>query len=538
MAITITIAAGNSAAQIQAAINGAPAGATVSLAAGSYTFDRTVVIDRDDITVAGAGSSQTIITTARGMGGAPAFQIGDPLFREGMTGGNSMQSAPEGARMITVSSGHAFQPGDAIWIETANDAAFLDGIGDTQWRGDQPLRTALATVTAVNGNQITLDRGLPFDFNTQGTVVREMDLNSGVALKNMTLKGDFGAADPADFTNSLGAAKGGMMLLVNTSDGVVISGINIVQPGSNGLVIAKSIDAEVTNVTVTGAHNKGDGGNGYAFWIRDVYDSHFNALQAFDTRHAVLFASVTSAAGNDVHVKATNRDINFHGGLDHDNTVIVDKSVRTGAEQGYLGTVHFVNPGTDYGAPTDPLANTVQFREVVGTVRSDLVYSTNAGSKISTLGGSDTLIGGNGNDRLDAGTGDDLIRASRGSDTVIGGNGQDTVDFDVLRSDVTISVSKGQLVVRGEFGVTRMSGVEYVTFDNGRYQVSDLMAQVSAKAQSADAFVFKALAVAAAEPVVMQTAESDQEHHGHAIVAEHEAGWFHTMYGTDHFDLL
>lgn len=533
MATTITIAEGSSAAQIQAAINSAPAGAIISLAAGSYRFDRTVVLDRDDITVTGAGVGQTVITTDRSMGGAPAFQIGDPLFRETMTGGNTMASAVEGARVITVSSGHAFQPGDAIWIETANDTAFLNGIGDTLWRGDQPLRTALATVTAVNGNQITLDRGLPFDFAAQGTVVREMDLATGVVLKNMTLKGDFGVANPADFTNALGVATGGMMLLVNTSDGVVISGIDIVQPGSNGLVIAKSIDALVSGVTVTGAHNKGDGGNGYAFWIRDVYDSDFKGLQAFDTRHAVLFASVTSAVGNDVHVTATNRDINFHGGLDHDNTVLVDRSVRTGAEQAYLGAVSFVNPGTSYGAPTDPGANTILYREVVGTVRGDLVQGMSGGARISTLGGNDTLIGGNGNDRLDAGTGNDLIRYSRGSDTVIGGDGVDTVDFDVMRNAVTLSVYQGQLLIRGEFGVTRLSGVEYVTFDDGRYKVADLMAGVTARVAataSADAFVFKTVA-----PAVEVIPEA---RHAAQAFAGHDVGWLHVAHAWDHFDLL
>jgi RTX calcium-binding nonapeptide repeat (4 copies) len=490
MAQTINIAAGGSAASIQAAIYAAPAGAIIRLAAGTYSFDRTVVIDRDDITVTGAGAGATVITTRASMGGDPAFRIGDALFKEDLGDGVSMSYAPQGARTITVAGGHTFRRGDAIWIETANDADLFREIGDTQWRGDQPLRTALAMVTSVNGNKITLDRDLPFAFKFQATSVHEVDLVSGVALRNMTLKGSYGTSDPGDFANREAGANGGMMLLVNTSKGVTLSGIEIKEPGSNGMVIAKSIDAQVRDLTVTGAHNKGDGGNGYGLWIRDVSDSDFQGLRIHDTRHAVLFASVTSASGNTVQVDDTNRDINFHGGLDHDNLVTVNRSVHGAAGQGYVGSATFVNPGTDYGAPTDPDANTILFRQVVGTVRADDVRGMSGGARLTTLGGNDTLTGGNGSDRLDGGTGDDLIRGSRGSDTVIGGYGSDTVDFDVWRSTVTLSVSNGQLLVRGDFGVTRLSGVEYVTFENGRDRVADLISQ-AARAAAADAFVFR-----------------------------------------------
>ena len=525
--MSVLIAAGSTAAQIQAAINTAPPGETISLASGSYQFDRTVVINRDDITVTGAGAALTVITTASAMNGAPAFRIGEALFNETLTGPVSMAFAAEGATVITVSTGHTFKPGDAVWIETANDAAFLDAIGDCLWREDKPLRTALAVVISVSGTQITLDRGLPFAFNSAGTVVREINPVTGVVLKDMALQGSYGTADPANFTNTQPLAAGGMTLLINTSDGVVISGINIVQPASNGLVIGKSLDAPVTSVSVTGAHNKADGGNGYGFWIRDCYDGKFEGLSAYDTRHAVLFASYTSSSGNEVYVTGTNRDINFHGGLDHDNIVLVEHSVRTGAEQGYLGSVSFVNPGTDYGAPTEPSANTILFREGVGTVRADVVVGMSGGVKFSTLGGNDTLTGGNGSDRLDAGTGIDLIHATRGSDTVIGGEGTDTVDFDMLRSAVTLSVYKGALVVRGEFGVTRMTGVEYVTFDNGRFKVTDLITQVT------QAAAVQTLAVPMTAQTMLVAANADAFVFHDAAFARPEPGLLDAFFGRD-----
>jgi hypothetical protein len=537
MATTISISAGSSAATIQSAINTAPVGAVVRLAAGSYSFDRTVVIDRDDITVTGAGAGATVITTRATMGTNPAFRVGDPLFTEDLGPPGRVYTVSEGARAIKVPSGHGYKPGDALWIEMANDAALFTEIGDTLWREDKPLRTALVTVTAVNGNTISLDRALPFGFKYAGTTVEKIDLTTGVTLSNLTVKGGFGASSPSDFTNSEPGAVGGMAILINTSKGVVVSGVEILEPGSNGLVIAKSIDAAVSGLTVTGAQNKGDGGNGYGLWIRDVYDSAFDGLRIHDTRHAVLFSANTSAAGNTVQVVATNRDINFHGGLDHDNAVLVDSSVRVGAEQSYLGAVSFVNPGTDYGAPTDPEANTILFRDVVGTVRADLVRAMSGGATISTLGGNDTITGGNGNDRLDGGTGNDLITYSRGSDTVIGGDGTDTLDFDVWRGTVTLSVSGGSLVVTGEFGVTQMAGVEYVLFENGRYKVADLIAGVQAKAARmtlADSFVFAEKAAPVPEEVVPDAAAAPAVP---TTDLAHEPV-FHHLWHVDHFDLL
>ncbi len=530
MATTIFIAAGSSAASIQNAINTAPNGAIVRLAAGSYSFDRTVVVDRDNITVTGAGAGATVITTRATMGEDPAFRVGDALFNEDMGPPGRVYTVSEGATAIKVPSGHSYRPGDALWIEMGNDAALFNAIGDTQWREDKPLRTALVTVTAVNGNSISLDRALPFSFKYEGTTVEKIDLATNVSLSNLTVKGGFGTSDPGDFTNSQAGAVDGIAILVNTSKGVEVSGVEILHPGSNGLVIAKSIDADVSNLTVTGAQNKGDGGNGYGLWIRDIYDSSFDGLRIHDTRHAVLFSANTSAAGNTVHVASTNRDVNFHGGLDHDNAVLVDRSVRSGAEQGYLGAVSFVNEGTDYGAPTDRDANSILFDYVVGTVRADEVEGAGGGVSISTLGGDDTLAGGYGSDRLDAGSGNDLVRYSRGSDTVVGGYGADTVDFDLWRSAVTLSVSGGFLVVSGAFGVTRMSGVEYVVFENGRYAVSDLIAGVKAQSAraAADSFVFAdgedqaATTLAAAEPVALADPEPVFQHAG----------------ASDHFDLI
>jgi Ca2+-binding RTX toxin-like protein len=468
---TLLIQAGTSAAALQNIIDTAPDNARIVLEEGTYRFTQTVEIDRNGITLEGQGQV-TIIADAR-LNGEPALQIGAPLYTE--TTDDPVRvtaNAAEGARTLSLAAGHGVKAGDVIWVEQPNDAALFAEIGDTQWRADKPLRTGLAVVTSVNGTTIGLDRGLPFDFDATLTTVEVTHMVRNVTVKNITLRGDFGTSDKADFTNKLASEAGGMMMVINASIGTNLSGIDIVEPGSNGLVIGRSIDAVISDVSVTGAHNKGDGGNGYAFWLRDITDCTFTDLRAVDTRHAILFASYTSATGNDIHVAFTNRDINFHGGLDHDNAVVVDNSIRTPEEQRYMGAVSFINPGTDYGAPTDPNANSITFRNVIGTVRSDLVTAQNGGATITALGGNDTLIGGTGSDLLDAGTGNDWIVASRGYDVVIGGAGTDTFVFDFERDQTIVQAVGTKTVITTALGTTSLTEVEALKYTSGTFAIT------------------------------------------------------------------
>lgn len=462
----ITIAAGSSAAMIQAAIDSAVAGTHIVLQQGSYIFTKTVVLNKDGITLEGQGN--VVIGVSKALAGAPALQIGTALFRETESHAMTLTAAAEaGATSLKVANGAALKVGDVLWIERPNDAALFAEIGDTLWQQDKPLRTAMVVVTEVQGNTVLLDRPLPFAFDAATTTLAVADTVKDVTLRNLTFKGAYGTADPGNFTNINPAEDGGMVLLVNSSVRTVIEHVDIVNPGSNGLVLGRSIDAVVDDVTVKGAQNKGDGGNGYGFWIRDVYDSSFTHLQAVDTRHAVLFASYTSAVNNRIEVDFTNRDINFHGGLDHGNTVIVHNSIRTATEQSYMGSVSFFNPGTSYGAPTDRDANVLKFENVVATVRADAVVAVDTGAHISTMSGNDSVAGGAGNDWIDLGSGSDLVLASAGQDTINGGQGVDRLVFGLHSAQVLVTTINGQSVVLSALGQSFIAGIEEFEFVDG-----------------------------------------------------------------------
>ena len=463
---TILVQAGTTAYALQNIIDTAPDGARIVLEAGTYRFTKTVEIDRDGLTLEGQGD--VIIIADASLMGEPAIQIGAPLYCNVMNAPVQVTlSAPLGAKALLLQPGHGVQVGDVIWVEQPNDAALFAEIGDTLWRGDKPLRTGLVIVTEVNGTAISLDRGLPFDFDAGLATVEVTHMVRDVTVKGITLRGDYGMSDEANFANTVASENGGMMMVVNGTIGVNLTDIDIVEPGSNGLVIGKSMDAIVSDMSVTGAHNKGDGGNGYGFWLRDITDCTLTELRIMDTRHAVLFASYTSANGNDVQVSLTNRDINFHGGLDRGNTVVVDQSIRTISEQRYLGAVSFINPGTDYGAPTESDANKITFGHVVGTVRADTVVAWDGGAFLATLGGNDTLKGGAGDDVLDAGTGNDWIIASGGNDVAVGGAGSDTFVFAFESDQAIVKINGTKTLVTTALGTASLTDIEALRFSTG-----------------------------------------------------------------------
>lgn len=459
----ITVAAGASAQDIQAVVDAAPPFSTILLEEGSYSFSQSVVVARDDLTISGAPGGRTMITTQSSMGTDPAFQLGSGLHLESMGPPAAFAASMAGATGLRMTAAHDLKVGDVVWIEAANDAALFREIGDSLWRQDKPLRTTMAVVTSVDGQLVTLDRPLPRSFPS-GATIAKIETADGLCLRDLTLQGPFSAADPSDFSNRRPDASGAAMVVANATTDLRLENVTIINPLSHGVVLGKSLDASIDGLSVSGAQNKGDGGNGYGLMLRDVYDGDFRNLTLIDMRHAVLFASYTSASGNEVRVSFTNRDINFHGGLDIGNTVFVDRSVRSPLEAAYLGAVSFVNSGTSYGAPTDPKANSIVFGEVAGTVRADLVFADNFGTRIETFGGADTVTGGGGSDYIDLGTGDDRAVVSAGSDTIIGGFGRDSVVVNAMAGERILTDLDGQLLILSFDGRSVLSGVETVLF--------------------------------------------------------------------------
>lgn len=460
----ITVAAGTSAATLQSLINGAAAGTVITLAEGHFSFDRTITIARDDIAVVGAGSGKTVIDVKPGLG-AEAFAIG-----QGSQSGSFTLAADVamGGRQLVLTGAHTLVAGDYVYLSRDSTPAFFDEIGDTEWRNtDVALRTSIVQVASVNGTQITLATGVHFDFVPGETTVREIAMAEGVRVGGFTVDYGLATANPSSFVNTLGNYDRNAVIEVRGTAGLQLFDITSRDVPSLGVNVAASVGAVVDRITMTGAHNKGENGNGYGLQIRDVYDSLFTNLTDQDMRHSVVFASWTSAVGNRVHVLLTDRDINYHGGRDHDNVVMVDVSIRDVASD-IIGATVFVNSlGTHYGTVTDPAANVTKFGHVVGSRLGDSVQGYDTGSWLQGMGGDDTLIGGAGNDLLTGGAGRDLI---------LGGAGTDIATYAGVRGGLQVTSAGGVTVLdrTGGQSLDQLTGVEWLLFDDGALRLSDM----------------------------------------------------------------
>ena len=474
----MTVKLGTTAAELQRLIDTAAAGTTLQLEAGHYNFDRTIVVNRDDISVVGAGSGKTFINVPSSLG-EEAFQIGSGS----KTGAYKLSAdMAEGSKVMTLSGTHSFVAGDHVYLSRESTAAFYAEIGDTTWANTNvALRTSIARVVAVDGLKITLSTGVHFDFTTGETTVSEIGMAENVKVGGFTVDYGLATADPSKFLNTLSAYDRNAVIEVDGTAGLVLFDIASHDVPSLGVNVASSTNANIDKITMTGAHNKGDGGNGYGLQIRDVYDSRFTNLSDMDMRHSVVFASWTSAVGNFVHVAQTDRDINFHGGRDHDNVVMVDKSIRD-ANSDIIAPTLFVNTkGTHYGSVTDADANKVAFGTVVGTRLNDAVTGYDNGAWLDGKGGNDSLTGGAGNDMLIGGS---------GRDTLNGMAGEDIVDYSGNYANFTIT-AKGngsyEIVDRvGDQSIDLVSGVEWLVFDDKVLDLRDM----SVKALSAVNGVF------------------------------------------------
>lgn len=462
----VSVALGTTSAQLQHLIDTSAKGTSLQLQAGHYSFAQTITIGRDDIRLIGAGSDKTYIDVPSSLG-KEAFRLGD-----GRMSGDFRLAADvdEGGRTLTLTGAHSLVAGDFVYLSRDSTEEFYDSIGDQTWRNtDVALRTSIVEVTAVNGRVITLASGVHFDFVTGETQAHEISMAEGVAVGGFTIDYGLDEADPSRFANTKSLYDRNAVIEINGTADLSLFDIQSHDVPSLGVNVAASTGVAASHITMTGAHNKGDGGNGYALQIRDVYDSKFSNLSDTDMRHSVVFASWRSAAGNEVHVAQTDRDINFHGGRDHGNVVMVDRSIRD-ANSDVIAPTLFVNTeGTHYGSVTDASANTVKFGHVVGTRLDDAVTGYDNGALLDGAGGNDTLTGGAGNDVLIGGSGRDVL---------LGGAGEDTARYVGSWSDFVITdMGQGRFEVRDKVGTQAtdmVSGVEFLQFDNGNLQLSTM----------------------------------------------------------------
>lgn len=418
---TFTISPGAATGDIQSIISAAKSGATVYFAEGQHVITKTLIVDRDDITLRGANEETTELHFA-------LDKPGDGIIVSGGfkgTIGSISQDIHEGDTVIHLKDASKLQAGDVIRLQAANTDEYLadsvfDVVRDMSNTARNPLREAIVEVESVDGNKVTLKHAVAYDMGVDETIVKELDMLQDVVLSDFTVTNNLGGTDDDSFTNQQSAYEGTATIMVSLTQGVQIENISVIDAGSHAMEIRSSLEPVVTNYFADGSHNKGGGGNGYGIHIAEVFYGTFTELDLINVRHAFTFSSWSAEAYNNVQVNFTNRDINFHGSPDHSNTVMIDASSYDSGANTKLSIIWpLVKGAATHKHPyTDLDANTVTFTYAFGSKDHDVIHGNDEGVYLNGYWGDDTLYGGKGDDTLIGGEGDDLILGGEGNDVV------------------------------------------------------------------------------------------------------------------------
>lgn len=464
------VSAGTSAADVQTLLQGAPPGSIIELAAGDYYWNTGIKVTRGDVTLRGAGEGKTVIhSDLEGATSQIVFQSMDDRKTRGVLSSD----VAEGSTSATFSSIDRIKVGDIVYVGQANDAAYLQATGNENLIFPEDsaismvpyyLREAWLEVTAINGNTLTFDKPLPYTFEADKAFVATQTLLKNIEVSGISFQVDGAAPDPYFFANEDSSWKGSSMLSFDGIMNSAIHDISILNAHSAGITMDRSFRFNGDSITINGAHNK-EPGDGYGIHIKESFENSFTHLDIQNTRHGILFSSFSAEHYNYFQIDFTNRDVNFHGSWDSNNTVFVDKSVLDYNHQGDNNVYQFkavqgTEPGNLILPTTTVEANDIRFKHVVGADHDDIVVAAKTGAYMSGLDGNDTLIGDAGRDTLLGGRGNDLLVGGGGTDLFVRDllePGHDRIaDFDIRPT----SQGGDRIVLRG-YGIESFKDLQF-----------------------------------------------------------------------------
>ncbi len=435
-----TVGTGITTANLSSLLNTAKDFSTVRFQEGKYVLTEGINVLRGNLTVEGAGEGKTVLEAQFTKGQSILQFMGSVkeiyTLQADAAAGTHAVTVQDASKFKVGGEVHVYQPNDAalynqaipenfsndIYLANALKTAVLNSgtlygnIASDPFAVNHPLRDSLTVVERIEGNTIYLKDGLDFDMQGGTAQIQRIDGLANLNVSDLTIQTNLGAANPGLIDNPLPEWNLTNALTFMNTTGTTVSNISILNAGSIGLNAARMYDADVSGVTVIGAQDKGGGGNGYGINIASTQHSEFTDLTVLDTRHAVVFSSWGAEIDNIVHISSTNRDVNYHGGMDSGNTVIVDQSIlsygnTSGPGWGVLSGMGSEHPYTDIAAN-----NSNSFTYAVGSRGTDVIEGSDNGAYLRGGVGNDMLIGGGGNDVLIGDTQMDTLTGGRGAD--------------------------------------------------------------------------------------------------------------------------
>ncbi|MFP4313020.1 MAG: hypothetical protein ACLFR0_01725 [Alphaproteobacteria bacterium] len=450
---TYSITQGATAANIQSLLNSASEGSVFHFEAGKHVLDQGLRITTDNISITGAGESQTELHFA--FSGTPGHGIHFAgQYTDIQTALSS--NAAKGDTTITVQDASGLKAGDVLNIQQQNTREWLDAYGYDNvldsYVDKLPIHESLIKIKSVNGNEITLETPITHDMDTQNTTttVRVLDAVENASVSDFTITYNLGESDPDSISNQAPAYEKTIAIYFEGTTDARLTNVTIDEAPSHSVEFRTSLSPYVNYLTADGAHNKGSGGNGYAVQLAETSYGTFENLILTDVRHAFTFSSWHAEVGNEIHILHTNRDINYHGGPDYNNTVITESAIYRSGDTIW----RLVSPGGRHHPYTDISANTTLFGVAQAGAKQDEFYGWDHGA---------WLDGGEGNDMIHGGAGNDIILSGQGYDDIWLGAGSDIVAFRPGdgRDDIwDFNAAEDILLLDGFAGVNSINDIE------------------------------------------------------------------------------
>lgn len=320
----------------------------IQLPAGTIDVREPIIVDRDNVSIVGAGEDATIFRSSLRSDDARAVIA--VRGRMGPVVGVTREAATAGDRVLQMDG----WPEDAthLWIGAPNDAALFKYMGDTNWRRSEPwIRRFLVEVSGHGDGYVILGKGLPLPYPA-GAEVRAARLVSGVRLSRFSVEqrvpGLESARADARYEN-LAPEHAVDGVRFDWAAGSSVSDVAIRMAGSHPLVFENSLGVTAKRLRIDGAWNKGKGGHGYVRFAR----SHGCELVDSEVRNIRHLAFQWLASDNVVRDCILETDVNFHGGYSRDN-VVTGSRVEPPATHPWGAVTRMPEGGADWAPPDGP----------------------------------------------------------------------------------------------------------------------------------------------------------------------------------------
>lgn len=283
---------------IQAAIDAASvAGGVVEIPAGTFRVDDTLLVAASNIVVRGRGPAASRLWFTRSAGMSNRAQL---TFRGSMTTVSEellLVDAARGARVITVASADAFRVGDDVvlgWNITPQFIAEHEMTGVWTAFNDTWQPFFRRQVVAVRPGEIELDLPVHYPALTRdGAAIR----HQGGLLREVGVEG-LGFADAVDWAQAWAEVQVHVIELDGVADGWIRDVESFPSPGApasgpgadahlqnGGIIVRSSKRVTVADSRMELAQNRGGGGCGYLFEVRQSSEVLFRDLVGRAGRH-------------------------------------------------------------------------------------------------------------------------------------------------------------------------------------------------------------------------------------------------------------